>query len=158
MEGRLFYVIRAKGRPVWSLILFPLLPLADESEDLFAFIWGKPLDPAIRIEPRQLPFRVRPRIFDPQLPCGIQRQDARKIQMKFPASDTGPSRQRPLGEYSILGTGFLKRACLKHQVDAARHRGVNVSSGRRKPIRSDIRIPAGRRLAVHHEKVFPVAS
>ena len=30
--------------------------------------------------------------------------------MKFPASDTGPSRQRPLGEYSILGTGFLKRA------------------------------------------------
>ena len=63
MEGRLFYVIRAKGRPVWSLILFPLMPLADESEDLFAFIWGKPLDPAIRVEPRQLPFRVRPRVL-----------------------------------------------------------------------------------------------
>lgn len=56
-----------------DLILFPLLPLADESEELFTFIWGKPLDPAIRVEPRQLPFRVRPRVSDPQLPCGIQR-------------------------------------------------------------------------------------
>ena len=152
------YVIRAKGRPVWSLILFPLLPLADESEDLFAFIWGKPLDPAIRVEPRQLPFRVRPRVFDPQLPCGIQRQDARKIQMKFPASDTGPSRQRPLGVYSILERASSSAPASSIKSMRRANRGVNVSSGRRKPHTQHIRIPRGGVWLCHHEKVFPVAS
>ena len=93
------------------------MPLADEREDIFAFIRGKPLDSLIRVEPCQLPFCICPRIFDPQFPCGIQRQCARKIEMKFPASDAGPPRQCPIGKYIILGAGFIKRASLKHQID-----------------------------------------